>query len=151
MDGVRHGVASSNVRFLPFPDMSVASAFDALQTLARGGRLRQMSTRALLLIGSLLLGGFAVAVVVANTAPEPTGTIVFHGSERSLTILSAEATRCGLRQTKVEKIGKFLALTVRTSGVADTRATCLVRWVLAHPEAKIGFLGNQALASESKP
>ena len=127
------------------------SAFHPLRTLARGERLRSMSTRAVILIGSLLLGGFAVVIAMVIANPEPTGTIRFHGSEASLTNLSAEATRCGLRQTKIERIGKFLAFTVQTSGPAYPGAACLVRWVLAHPDAKIGFLGNQASANASSP
>jgi len=99
----------------------------------------------------LLLGGLALAIAIASTGPEPTGQIRFHGSEASLTTLAAEAKECGLQKAKIEKIGRFLALTVDTSGLVDPRASCLVRWVLDHPEAKIGFLGNQAFASESKP
>ena len=77
--------------------------------------------------------------------------IRFHGSKAALTRLSAEASKCGLLQTKIEKIGRFLALTVQTSGPTDPRTTCLIGWVLDHPEARIGFLGNQALAAESRP
>ena len=109
-----------------------------------------MSTRALLLIGSLLLGGFTVAVAIARSGREPVGTIGFHGSEASLKLLSAEARRCGLPDAKIERIGKFLALMVQTSGPADSRATCVVQWVFAHPEAKIGFLGNQAFTAEDR-
>ncbi len=125
------------------------SAFHPLRTLASNERLRPMNTRVVFLVGSLLLAG--VVAAVASTRPEATATIWFHGSQASLTTLSAEATRCGLLQTRIEKIGRFLTLTVETSGPADPRATCLVRWVLDHPEAKIGFLGNQAVASRSRP
>ena len=103
--------------------------------------------KALLLIGSLLLGAFVMEVAVANSAPKPTGTIGFHGSQASLSLLSAEATRCGLFQSKVERIGKFLTLTVKTSGFADPHVACLVQWVLSHPEAKVGFIGNEAFAT----
>jgi hypothetical protein len=109
-----------------------------------------MGTRALPVIGSLLLVGFAVAVAIARTETEPEGTIAFHGSEASLNLLSVEAQRCGLPNAKIQRIGKFLALTVQTSGPADSRATCVVEWVLAHPEAKIGFLGNQAFTGEDR-
>ena len=110
-----------------------------------------MSTKALLLIGSLLLGGFAVAVAIASATTEPEGTIAFHGSESSLRLLSVEGQRCGLPKPKIERVGKFLTLVVHTSVPADGRATCVVKWVLAHPEAKIGFLGNQAFVGEETP
>ena len=109
-----------------------------------------MSTRAVLLIGSLVLCGFAVAVVLANTETEPEGMMGFHGSEASLKLLAAEAQRCGLPNAKIERTGKFLALMIRTAGPADSRASCVLKWVFGHPEAKIGLLGNQALASESR-
>ena len=126
------------------------AAFDPLRTLGRGETLRQMSTRALFLIGSLLLGGLAAAVAIASAEPEREGGIAFHGSEASLNLLSVEAKRCGFPKPKIERLGKFLALVVQTSGPADRRATCLVVWVFAHPEAKIGLLGNQAFTGEDR-
>ena len=40
-----------------------------------------MGTKALLLIGSLLLGSLVMTVAVADSAPKRTGTIRFHGSQ----------------------------------------------------------------------
>ena len=81
---------------------------------------------------------------------EREGTIAFHGSEASLNLLSVEAKRCGFLKPKIERLVKFLALVVQTSEPADRRATCLVVWVFAHPEAKIGLLGNQAFTGEDR-
>jgi hypothetical protein len=130
--------------------MSGLAACKQLQTTHRHERLRSMGRKMILTIGSLLLGAVALAMGVAGTRPEPMQAISFHGSRASLTTLSAEAAKCGLRKTKIERIGRFLALTVYTAGITDESGTCLVRWVLAHPEAGIGFLGNQAFANERK-
>jgi hypothetical protein len=78
-------------------------------------------------------------------------TVPFSGSEASLKVLSAEAKRCGISNAKLERIGTFLALTVQTSGPSDAGYQCLVGWVFAHPESKIGFLGNEAFSAQTKP
>ena len=110
--------------------------------LLKYGKMRKAS-----LIGSLLVAGVAAGYTLTGHRKAPTGTMMFHSSEASLALLSAEAKRCGLRHMKTETIGRFLALVVETP-IADPRADCLIRWILAHPEADIGFLGNQAVATE---
>jgi hypothetical protein len=108
-----------------------------------------MASKTPLIAGSLMIVGVAVAVVIAIALaePAPTSTIRFSGSEASLKVLSAQAQRCGISHAKLESIDTSFALSVKASGSSDTSFKCLVAWVVAHPESKIGFLGNQ----EAKP
>ena len=110
-----------------------------------------MASKISLIAGSLLIVGVAVVLALALSAPEAMSTVRFSGSEASLKALSVEAKLCGISDAKVERIGKFLALTVQTTGPSDAGFECLVGWVLAHPQSKIGFLGNGPSSTQTKP
>lgn len=98
----------------------------------------------------LALAGAAAMAFARPDSKHPTA-IRFHGTEGALKRLQAEAASFGFRQWKIEPIGGFLALTVETARIGDNRAACLVEWVFSHPEAKIGFLGNQAVVGKAGP
>ena len=79
-----------------------------------------------------------VAAASLNTLP-------ITGSKASLTTLAAAAQRCGFRDAKVgERIGRFPVVVLNTRGFGDHRTECVIKWIFAHPEQKLGFIGNEA-------
>ena len=94
-----------------------------------------------------------VAILLTAAAPQ-TFPVMFSGPLPSLRKLAVVARGCGYPGASVTRASFGAWVVALSSPIAPPKKndpfSCVAKWMFAHPKLDLGFIGNEAQATESK-